>query len=134
MDSFRRTQNVLEPLSAIYGVPKVSVENGCKDMAVNIGKAVVCKQKAVLPRVEDYKIRMVSVKGRGRKKQPRRYCTSKYDDSKFIWNTELSGPLRPPQMNMVLFGSHDRNLIALVSSSQIRHTHMDGRLDVFAHL
>ena len=89
--------NHTQPLTEIHNVPKVLVDGVHRDMAAKLGRAIACGQhNTVSPREETYKIRMVKVKGHGRKKQPRRYRDSKYDDSKLIWNGELIGPLPPP--------------------------------------
>ena len=80
--------NLLEPLTDIYGVPRVSVSGVCPDVAYRLEQAMSCSQKAVSPIQEIYKTRMVKVKGqRGKKKQS--YCVSKYYESKVVWNTKL---------------------------------------------
>ena len=87
--------NVLEPLTDIYGVPRVSVSGVNPDLAYKLEKAMSCSQKAVSPIEEIYRTRTVKGKGQGGKKKPQAYRVGKYYESKVVWNTKLLGPLPP---------------------------------------
>lgn len=86
---------LLEPLTYIYGIPRVSVAGARPDIAYRLEQAMSCGQKAVSPYQEIYRTRMVKAKGQRGKKKPQAYCVSKYYESKIVWNTNLLGPLPP---------------------------------------
>ncbi|KAL8783347.1 MAG: hypothetical protein Q9195_009417 [Heterodermia aff. obscurata] len=85
--------HLLEPLMDIYGIPCVSVSGTRPDIAYRFEQAMTCSQKAVHPKQESFKTRMVKVKGQRGKKKVQAYRVSKYYESKIIWNMDLLGPL-----------------------------------------
>ena len=90
---------ILEPLTDIYGVPRVSVSGVCPEYAYRLERAMSCSQKAVSPYPETYRTRMVRVKDRGSRRwieKPQAYRVSKYYESKIVWNETLLAPLPPP--------------------------------------
>ena len=73
-------QRMLEPLTEIWNVPRVSVNGARADIAYKLERAISCPQKAVSPRKEIYHTKLVKPKGQLRK-QPRRFRTTKYWES-----------------------------------------------------
>ena len=87
--------HVLDPLTDIYGVARVSVSGVIPEYAYRLERAISCSQKAVSPYEETYRTRMVKVKGQRGKKKPQAYRVGKYYESKVIWNQKLLAPLPP---------------------------------------
>ena len=91
--------HLLEPLTDLYGIPRVSVAGVNYAYANRLERAMSCSQKAVSPYQETYKTRMVKVKGQRGVKKSQNYRTSKYYESKILWREDLLGPLPPlPEM------------------------------------
>ena len=94
--------HVLDPLTDIYGVARVSVSGVIPEYAYRLEQAISCSEKAVSTCQETYRTRMVKIKGQRGKKKSQAYRVGKYYESKVIWNKELLAPL-PPSPKLVAY-------------------------------
>ena len=87
-------ENVLEPLTEIYNVPRVRIEGDLSsDLVARLERAMSCEKKVVRPKEETYQVRMCRAKGMRKRKVPTKHAEGKYYEEKIIWDEEIFGPI-----------------------------------------